>query len=121
MIYLISLTILFFLFILRLPYTILSKLASFMDSSPRSLTVHTDSLMIIHGDVVDIMPNGYVWELYQDGLWIAAPGLNNAPEYSASSLLKLSNANSKIKLRRRVLTPGSCMYDSYYTVRLKSI
>jgi len=77
--------------------------------------------MTIHGDVIDIIPKGYVWELYQNGFWIEAPGVNSTPEYAAAPLLLLDLTKNKLKLRRRILTSGSCVYDSYYTVKLKLI
>jgi len=92
-----------------------------MDSNPKAVAVHSNSVTTIHGDALSENADAYVWEFFQEGTWIVAPGLNNAPDYVACPLLKISDHNNTVKLRRRILMPHSIGYDSYYKLKVKAI
>ena len=89
--------------------------------SPRPVTICSAANIIIKGDDANGTPTDYLWQYYQAGTWLSAPGLDTDPQYLATSLVNLGTQNVVFNMRRKITVAGLVSYDSYYLVTVQPI
>ena len=105
-----------FLFCLFLTSTLTAQA-----QTPRPITICSAANIIIKGDLPSSTPTDYLWQYYQAGFWLSAPGVDTEPQYLASSLLNVGALNVVYNMRRKITVAGVVAYDSYYLVTVQPI
>lgn len=91
------------------------------DATPRPVTICSGANIIIKGDEITVLPDSYLWEVSQNGLWTAAPGINTAKDYLAASIINPMQINMVINLRRKNISGAQTELDSYYIITVQPI
>ncbi|TCD00425.1 gliding motility-associated C-terminal domain-containing protein [Pedobacter psychroterrae] len=91
------------------------------DATPRPVTICSGANIIIKGDELSILPDSYLWEVSQNGLWTPAPGVNNTKDYLAASIINPMQVNMLINVRRKNLVGVLTEIDSYYIMTVQPI
>jgi gliding motility-associated-like protein len=75
---------------------------------------------LLTGKVLSSPPDAYLWEVLQGGTWVTAPGTSNQADYETSGFTNVTGSNVVYYLRRKVITSGIGVYDSFYDLTVYS-
>ncbi|MBS1525885.1 MAG: gliding motility-associated C-terminal domain-containing protein [Bacteroidetes bacterium] len=90
-------------------------------NTAKPVTTCSGASLVLTGDAANPTPNSYLWQVLQNGVWVNAPGTNNAKNYQASALVNNTNANIVFSLRRQITTGTAVTDDSFYDVTVQPV
>jgi gliding motility-associated-like protein len=90
------------------------KVTVSLDNTVTNISACPGDAVSLTGDVLPVPADNYTWQIMQAGVWINATGIINQANYTTTTQVNLTAANTIVSYRRAITRTGTTTYDSYY-------